>query len=65
MVYELFKETHAGPDVFKSLALLFNGIKEEIVVPQFFHFMGITSLYKIKVLEVIFQTKEEYLIFQK
>ena len=48
MVYELFKEPVAGQDVFKYLALLFNGMKVETFVPKFMESMGITSLYKNK-----------------
>ena len=48
IIYELFKETFAGPDMFKSLTLLFNGIKNEMFVPSFMQLMGITSLYKNK-----------------
>ena len=48
MIYELFKEPFAGPDVSKSLTLLFNGMKEQMFVPEFMETMGITSLYKIK-----------------
>ena len=48
MIYELFKEPVAGPDIFQSLTKLFNGMKEEMFVPQFMESMGITSLYKNK-----------------
>ena len=48
MIYELFKEPVAGPDIFQSLTKLFNGMKEEMFVPQFMESMGITSLYKKK-----------------
>ena len=46
--YELFKKPLAGPDVFQSLVKLFNLIKNEIEIPEFFKLMSITSLYKNK-----------------
>ena len=48
MVYELFKPPYAGEDVYKSLTRLFNDIKQELIIPDFFDFMSITSLYKQK-----------------
>ena len=48
LIYELFKEAFAGPDVFNSLTQLFNGMKEEMFIPTFMQIMGITSLYKNK-----------------
>ena len=46
LVYELFKAPYAGPDVFNSLTKLFNLTKKELVVPDFYDLMSITSLYK-------------------
>ena len=46
LVYELFKTPYAGKDIYQSLTKLFNNIKEEQVIPDFFDFMSITSLYK-------------------
>ena len=47
-VYELFKQPFAGSDIFQSLTKLFNVIKSELVIPDFFELMSITSLYKNK-----------------
>ena len=46
LVYELFKQPYAGPDVFMSLSKLFSSIRQELVIPDFFNIMSITSLYK-------------------
>ena len=51
LVYELFKPPYAGKDIFQSLTELFNLIKLEVEVPDFFEFMSITSLYKNKGLQ--------------
>ena len=48
IIFELFKDAFAGPDVLNSLTLLFNGIKENMLVPAFMEKMAITSLYKNK-----------------
>ena len=48
LVYELFKPPCAGTDIYHSLTKLFNSIKHELVVPDFFELMSITSLYKQK-----------------
>jgi hypothetical protein len=47
-IYELFKPSNAGPDVFQSLTKLFNLMKHELTIPEFFELMSITSLYKNK-----------------
>ena len=47
-IYELFKPPFAGSDVFNSLTKLFNLIKKELLIPEFFELMSITSLYKNK-----------------
>ena len=52
LVYELFKPPYAGKDIFQSLTELFNLIKLEVEVPDFFEFMSITSLYKNKGLKI-------------
>ena len=46
LVYELFKAPYAGSDVFNSLTKLFNLTKKELVIPDFYELMSITSLYK-------------------
>ena len=48
LIYELFKPPFAGQDVYNSLMKMFNLIKKELVVPDFFELMSITSLYKNK-----------------
>ena len=50
-VYELFKPTYAGQDVYESLTKMFNGIKEELKIPSFFEEMIITSFFKNKRLQ--------------
>ena len=40
LIYELFKEAFAGPDLHNSLALLFNGITELMFVPSFLEKWG-------------------------
>ena len=47
-IYELFKKPFAGSDVFQSLTKMFNLIRDELVTPDFFELMSITSLYKNK-----------------
>ena len=48
LIYELFKPPYAGRDIYESLTKLFNLIKQELVIPDFFELMSITSLYKNK-----------------
>ena len=47
-IYELFKPSMAGEDMFKSLTMMFNMIKLEMKSPLFMEKMSITSLYKNK-----------------
>ena len=47
-MYELFKPPYAGPDVYKSLIKMFNSIKQQLEIPEFFKLMSITRLYKQK-----------------
>ena len=47
-IYELFKPSHAGKDVYLSLTKMFNSIKEELKIPDYFKKMSITSFYKNK-----------------
>ena len=46
LIYELFKPTHCGPDVKNSLLNLFNNVKQNLSLPDFFNSMKITSIYK-------------------
>ena len=48
MVYELFKPQIAGQDIFNSLTMLFNSIKDQLVFLDFLQLMSITSFYKNK-----------------
>ena len=48
LIYELFKPPYAGPDIYQSLSKMFNGMKNELKVPEFFKKMSITSFYKSK-----------------
>ena len=48
LIYELFKPQLAGSDVHLSLTKMFNLMKENIEVPNFFESMSITSIYKNK-----------------
>ena len=48
IIYELFKPPMAGKDIYQSLMKMFNLIKKELIAPDFFEQMSITSLYKNK-----------------
>ena len=48
IVYELFKPKYAGPDIYQSLTLLFNSMKNNLQVPDFMQHMTITSIFKNK-----------------
>ena len=48
VIYELFKPNLAGEDLMVSLMHMFNGIKQNHLIPPFFQKMTITSLYKNK-----------------
>ena len=47
-IYELFKPDLAGEDMMLSLNHMFNGIKSNLLIPDFLHKMAITSLFKNK-----------------
>ena len=53
IIYELFKPGNCGSDVINSLLCLFNNIKEELTIPDFFQNMKITSIYKSKGLKTL------------
>ena len=46
LTYELFKPEIAGPDLMNSLVVLFNKIKDQLIIPEFMQLATITSLYK-------------------
>ena len=48
MINELFKAGCIGEDMEEALLLLFNGIKEELKLPEYFKFGDIISIYKNK-----------------
>ena len=48
MIYELFKPSYAGDDVYKSLTTMFNAMKNDFYVPDFLQIMSITSFFKNK-----------------
>ena len=48
LVYELFKPPYAGKDVYQSLTKMFNGMKSDLKIPNYFEEMSITSFYKNK-----------------
>ena len=48
LIYELFKPSYAGKDVYLSLTKMFNLIKRELKIPEYFEKMAITSFYKNK-----------------
>ena len=48
LTYDLFKPDLAGDDLMMSLTHMFNGIKSNLLVPDFFQKVSITSLYKLR-----------------
>ena len=48
MISELFKPSCMGEDLEKALLLLFNGMKSNMVIPDFIQHQNITSIYKKK-----------------
>ena len=48
LIYELFRPEIIGSDLFKSLLMLCNNVKEQLLIPQFVTFTDITSIYKQK-----------------
>ena len=48
MINELFKEGCAGPDLQEALLLLFNGIKDNFIIPRYMLLENITTIYKNK-----------------
>ena len=48
LINELFKNSCAGSNLFDSLLLLFNGIKENFFIPKFFLLQNITTVFKNK-----------------
>ena len=48
LIYEIFTPNYAGSDLLKSMTLLFNEIKDQLLIPDFMQNMTITSLFKRK-----------------
>ena len=48
LIYELFRPEILGQDLFKSLLMLCNDVKYQLVIPEFLTFTDITSIYKSK-----------------
>ena len=48
MKNELFRPENAGEDLINSLLKLMNGIKSNLIIPEFLIYGNITSLYKLK-----------------
>ena len=48
MIYEPFKPTSVGDDLFLSLTTLFNQVKDTLQIPEFLRLMSITSFHKNK-----------------
>ena len=48
LIYELFRPEIIGTDLFSSLLMLCNNVKEQLLIPQFVTFTDITSIYKQK-----------------
>ena len=57
LIYELFKPSHCGSDVYESLTKLFNLIKSQLSIPEFFQSMSITSIYKGKGLKSLLKSE--------
>ena len=48
LIYELFKPGIIGTDLFTSLLMLCNSVKEQLIIPNFVTYTDITSIYKQK-----------------
>ena len=57
LIYELFKPSNCGNDVYESLTKLFNLIKAQLSIPDFFQSMTITSIYKGKGLKSLLKSE--------
>ena len=45
LIYELFRPEIIGSDLFTSLLMFCNQVKEQLVIPEFLKFTDITSIY--------------------
>ena len=48
LIYELFRPEFIGSDLFTSLLMFCNSVKEQLVIPNFLTFTDVTSIYKQK-----------------
>ena len=48
LIYELFRPETIGSDLFTSLLMFCNSVKEQLVIPNFLTFTDVTSIYKQK-----------------
>ena len=48
LIYELFRPEIIGTDLFASLLMLCNNVKDQLLIPQFMTLTDITSIYKQK-----------------
>ena len=48
LIYEVFKPGFAGHDLLKSLLILFNEVKDQLIIPEFMQLGSITSFQKVK-----------------
>ena len=48
LIYELFRPEVIGDDLLKSLLMLCNNVKDQLIIPEFMKITNITSLYKMK-----------------
>ena len=48
MINEIFKAGYIGQDLENALLLLFNGLKESLIIPDFLRLQNITTIYKNK-----------------
>ena len=47
-IYELFRPETIGSDLFSSLLMFCNNVKNQLIIPEFVTFTNITSIYKSK-----------------
>ena len=47
-IYELFRPETIGSDLFSSLLMFCNNVKNQLIIPEFLTFTNITSIYKSK-----------------
>ena len=63
LIYELFKPSNAGQEIFLSLSALFNKVKDQQIIPEFMQNTTITSFSAGA--GMTYQTREGSLIYLK